>query len=102
MRSEWPEPTARPRRRDGAQAVPLDDNLALYDGDGQQLILLNTGAAAVWTRCDGVTTFDEIVADLERTHEGDVRLITDDAWHTVRKLAGLGLLEEPTDDALPA
>ncbi len=98
MRSEWPVPTSRPRRRDGAPAVPLDDNLALYDNGGQLLILLNVSAAAVWTRCNGDTTFDEIVGDLAQSHEGDLSQIADDAWHTVRKLSELGLLEEATQE----
>ena len=40
-------------RLDGAAAVELDDNVALYDDVGQLLILLNMSAAAVWERCDG-------------------------------------------------
>ena len=41
MPADWPTGDTRPRRREGASAVELDDNLALYDDVGQLLILLN-------------------------------------------------------------
>ena len=78
--------------------MPLDDNLALYDNGGQLLILLNLSAAAVWRRCNGETTFDQIVRDLAQSHEGDRSLIAHDAWHTIRKLSELGLLEDATQE----
>jgi coenzyme PQQ synthesis protein D (PqqD) len=80
--------------------VPLDDNVAVYDEVGHLLILLNVGAAAIWERCDGVATFDEIVAGLAASHHGDVDVIAEDAWHTVRKLTELGLVEEPAEEPL--
>jgi Coenzyme PQQ synthesis protein D (PqqD) len=95
MRSQWPESTARPCRRDDVPAVPMDDNLAVYEGG--LLILLNVGAAAVWSRCDGATTFQDIVADLGRRHEVDAGLVAQDAWYTVRQLAGLGLIREGSE-----
>ncbi len=82
--------------------MPLDDNLALYDDVGQLLILLNVAAAAVWTRCDGAATFEEIVADLASSHAGDVDEITQDAWLTVRRLAELGLVDELAEDTAGA
>ena len=96
MRSEWPEPGSWPRCRDGTSAVSLDDNLAIYDDVGHLPILLNV-AAAVWSRCDGVAPFQEIVADLVTAHAGDIDEITVDARLTVRRLAELGLAEETVD-----
>ena len=98
MRNEWPERGSRPRRRAGSSAVPLDDNLALYDDVGQLLVLLNVAAAAVWTRCDGGATFEEIVADLASSYAGDIDEITQDVWLTVRRLAELGLVDESTEE----
>ncbi len=69
---------ARPRRRAGASSVELDDNLAVYDDVGQLLILLNTSAAAVWERCDGVTTVDDMVRALARAHGADADDIAED------------------------
>jgi hypothetical protein len=94
VQDEWPVAQSRPRRRDGASAVPLDDNLAVYDEVGQLLILLNVGAAAVWERCDGATTFGDIASDLIRAHTGDAEAIAQDAWLTVRKLAEMGLVSD--------
>jgi hypothetical protein len=76
----------------------LDDNVAVYDDIGQLLILLNAGAAAVWDRCDGATTFAELARALAQAHtEESADAIAHDAWQTVRRLADLGLV----DDAAP-
>ena len=92
MRAEWPEGASRPLRRAGASAVPLDDNLALYDEVGQLLILLNTSAAAVWERCDGATTLNDVVRALAEAYDADTALIGEDVRQTLRKLAELGLV----------
>jgi hypothetical protein len=83
-----------PTRRAGASAVELDDNVAVYDDVGQLLILLNTSAAAVWERCDGRTTVDDMVCALALAHEADADDIADDVWQTVAKLAELGLVAQ--------
>ena len=89
-----------PRRRPGASAVELDDNVAVYDDVGQLLILLNAGAAAVWERCDGATTFADLVGTLTVSHvDESPDAIEQDAWQTVRKLADLGLVEDAAPGA---
>ena len=93
MPPEWPTGASRPQRRDDASAVELDDNLALYDGVGELLILLNPSAASVWQHCDGATTLDDMVRALVEAHGEDARVIEGDVRQTVRKLADLGLLE---------
>jgi hypothetical protein len=97
VRADWPDRASRPRRRDGATSVSLDDNVALYDEVGRVLILLNVGAAAVWERCDGQTVFADLTADLVRSHAGDAQVIAEDAWLTVRKLTELGLVADAAD-----
>ena len=97
MGAEWPDGAARPARRDGASAVPLDDNVALYDEVGQLMILLNTSAAAVWELCDGTRTLVEIGRALAEAHGAtgaDAAVIVDDVRLTVHKLADLGLVVE--------
>jgi hypothetical protein len=95
VRAEWPDALSVPRRRPGAAGVELDDNVAVYDEVGQLLILLNPGAAAVWERCDGATTFAELARTLAAAHTEDPpEAIAQDAWLTVRRLADLGLLED--------
>ena len=83
-----------PARRAGASAVELDDNVAVYDDVGQLLILLNTSAAAVWERCDGRTTVDDMVGALAVAHGTQAEDIAEDVRRTVAKLAELGLVAE--------
>jgi hypothetical protein len=101
---EWPDGSSRPCRRDGAAAVELDDNVALYDEVGQLLIMLNSSAAAVWRGCDGSATVDDIAHELARACRADAdveRAIGRDVRLTVRKLAELGLVEEAGRPSLP-
>jgi coenzyme PQQ synthesis protein D (PqqD) len=95
--AEWSDGTARPARRDGANAVRLDDDLALYDDAGRLLILLNTSAATVWELCDGTTTLDEMVRTLADAYPEEAAVIADDVRLTVRKLAELGLVAGAND-----
>ena len=81
-----------PTRRAGVSAVELDDNVAVYDDVGQLLILLNTSAAAVWERCDGRTTIDDMVRALAEEHGAHVEDIAEDVRRTVVKLSELGLV----------
>ena len=93
MSPEWPDGCSRPVRRDSAVGVELDDNVALYDTAGQLLIMLNSSAAAVWERCDGATTLEEMVGKLAEAHRADdAGAIAEDVRLTVRKLAELGLV----------
>jgi Coenzyme PQQ synthesis protein D (PqqD) len=98
MPADWPTGDARPRRREGASAVELDDNLALYDDVGQLLILLNASAASVWELCDGVTTLDDMVRTLVDSHDEDAGLIEVDVHQVVRKLTDLGLVVDVAED----
>ena len=94
MAADWVHGEGRPVRRDAA-AVPLDDNLAVYDEVGQLMILLNTSAAAVWELCDGTRTLDELVRALAEAHgasDADAEVIGEDVRLTVHKLADLGLV----------
>ena len=99
MAADWVHGEARPVRRDAA-ALPLDDNLAVYDEVGQLMILLNTSAAAVWELCDGTRTVDELVRALAEAHgasDADAEVIGEDVRLTVHKLADLGLVVERRD-----
>ncbi len=95
MPDESPSPEWRPRRRAEASGVELDDNVAVYDEVGQLLILLNRTAAAVWERCDGHTTAEEMTRDLSSAHDADPALVAEDVRRTLGKLAELGLVDGP-------
>jgi hypothetical protein len=79
-------------RLDGAVAVELDDNVALYDDVGQVLIMLNSSAAVIWECCDGATTLDDMVRELAAAHPDDAAEIVEDVRQTLRKLVELGLV----------
>ena len=81
-------------RREGASAVELDDNIAVYDDVGQLLILLNTSAGSVWELCDGSTTVDDMIRALGEVYPDDTSVIGDDVRETLRKLAEMGLVSE--------
>ena len=94
MNAEWPEGGSVPVRREGASAVDLDENVAVYDDVGQLLILLNSSAGSVWKLCDGATTVDAIVGALGETYPDSAGVIGDDVRETLRKLAEMGLVSE--------
>lgn len=94
MDDAWPQTSSVPVRREGASAVELDDNLAVYDDVGQLLILLNASAGSVWQLCDGSTTVGEMIDALREAYPDDASVIGDDVRETLRKLAELGLLSE--------
>ena len=97
MDTEWPEAESVPVRREGASAVELDENVAVYDDVGQLLILLNSSAGSVWKLCDGSTTVDEMVEALGETYPDDASVIGADVRETLRKLAEMGLVSEGPD-----
>jgi Coenzyme PQQ synthesis protein D (PqqD) len=94
MDTEWPEAESVPVRREGASAVELDENVAVYDDVGQLLILLNSSAGSVWKLCDGSTTVDEMVEALGETYPDEASVIGADVRETLRKLAEMGLVSK--------
>jgi hypothetical protein len=91
---EWPASSSTPLARPDLSAVPLDENVAIYDEVGQVLIMLNPSAAAVLDHCDGEMTFEMIVNALAAQHSEDLDTVRDDVWRTLRKLASIGLVAE--------
>ena len=94
MSADAPNVVSLPAHRTGASAVELDDNVAVYDDIGQLLILLNSSAAAVWERCDGRTTVDDMVCVLAVADDADADDIAEDVRRTVAKLVELGLVAQ--------
>jgi hypothetical protein len=79
-------------RREGAAAVELDDNVAIYDDVGQLLIMFNSSAAVIWECCDGTMTLDDMVRELVSSHPDDAAAIAEDVRMTLRKMVELGLV----------
>jgi Coenzyme PQQ synthesis protein D (PqqD) len=80
--------------RPGTTAIPLEDSVGLYDDIGHGLFVLNRGAAAVWSRCDGTATFRQVVESLVGGHSGRPADIGRDAWLTLHELARHGLVTD--------
>ncbi len=97
MEAAWPEADSVPVRREGASAVELDDNLAVYDDVGQLMILLNSSAGAVWNLCDGSTTVASMIRELAETFPDQASVIGEDVRETLRKLAELGLVDQGSE-----
>lgn len=100
MDTEWPAAGSVPVCRDGASAVELDDNVAVYDDVGQLMILLNSSAASVWKLCDGTTSVGAMVEALAAAHPEDAEVIGEDVRQTLRKLAELGLVSDASESDL--
>jgi len=80
--------------RPDTATVPLEESVALYDEVGHALIMLNASAAAVWGRCDGVSSFEEIVTNLAEAHAVSREAIRHDVWQTLHKLGSIGLISD--------
>ena len=66
-------PAAYPRARTEHLVVQaLDDEVLVYDGERHRATCLNALAAAVWERCDGLTTPASIAASIAEEQEGTV------------------------------
>jgi hypothetical protein len=90
----WPSATSLPLARPDISFVPVEGNVAIYDEVGHVLLMLNATAAAVLEMCDGVTPFNAMVSELAEGHAADADAIRDEVWHTVRKLASIGLVAD--------
>jgi hypothetical protein len=77
-----------------ASTVLVDGKTVVYDEDEHSMLVLNSSAGEVWRRCNGVTPLDDIADELAAAHGAERALVFDDAWRTVCKLAGLGLVAD--------
>jgi hypothetical protein len=93
----WPLAESVPVRRPNTSTVPLDQSVGLYDEVGHALIMLNPSAAAIWERCDGLSSAEQMVEVLAKEHAVDETDIRDDVWRTLHKLATLGLVSDLRD-----
>ncbi len=76
------------------KAVPVDDNVAIYDEVGHVLLMLNASASAVLEMCAGTITADEIVDRLSMSYAVAKSELRSDVWLTLLKLATLGLIRD--------
>lgn len=89
-----------PRRRTTDLLVEdLGTELVLYDVPSHRVHRLNAVAAAVWLRCDGESTEEAIVADVEHGTAGRVgaRAVA----RALSRLRAIGLVHDARGDPVP-
>lgn len=88
----------RPTRVSEVIEQPVDDDIVVYGLSNDDVHLLNATSAAVWRRCDGESTVDEITASV--AEELGAPVGTDVVWAALAELDRAGLLvdhiEAPT------
>lgn len=79
--------------------VPVGDELVLLDG-WHAAQVLNTSAAAIWSRFDGVASLAEIAARLSRELGSPAAAVLGDVVSFTRQVSRLGLLDgvDPASD----
>jgi len=84
----------KPRARSGLLSQPLDDELILYDQNGDRCHSLNRTAALVWRLADGEHSIEDMTATLrtELDPAADENLV----WHTIDHLNAVHLLDAPS------
>jgi hypothetical protein len=86
--------TSKPRRRNGIEAMWVEDDLFLFDPAAYRAVTLNRSGAAVWELCDGTRTPDNIVEALLESFEGERHLIARDVRDTLQQLTDQGVVTD--------
>lgn len=92
-----------PRRREGVQCHPIDDEAVLYDVAHDAVHYLNATARFIWQRCDGRHSVIEIGDAMGRAFDRDDSktatnghdAIIADVRMTLEDLSENGLLDQP-------
>lgn len=86
-----------PRARStGLKVEDIDGEIVIYDLERNRAHSLNAGAAAVWRRCDGRTSIDEISRGVSEALSQPPNLEV--VWHALRQLDRAGLLEPDPEE----
>ena len=73
----------------------VDGRVSLYDGQTEQVAMLNETASDVWRLCDGMQSLDEMVDALARAYGVEPDAIREQVTDTVTKFRCSGLLTAP-------
>lgn len=88
-----------PRPRPGVASARLGAGLLLYETLERRMHTLNTSAALVWRRMDGLTTLWDIAGSLAEVFAADRALIEGDVAAVVARFDQLGLLTSDGEDS---
>ena len=81
-----------PRQVPGWRALPVGDEVSLFDSATGRALRLNRTAADVYALADGERTVDELLALLARAYGVPPQAIAEDVANGVRELIGAGAL----------
>ena len=82
----------RPRARAEVSAVPLDDELVLYDPHTLEAFVLNPTAARIWTLCDGSRSAAAIAKELSTLYGLGRQQTLEDVCEFIDDMRRAGLL----------
>ena len=71
----------------------VDDEMVLYDPDGNLVHRLNLTATLIWQSCDGIQSPEQIAVKLAQTFQVSLAQARSDVYRTMQKLHNLGLLQ---------
>ncbi len=94
-----------PRPRPDIAQARFGAGVLLYETTERRMHTLNTSAALVWRRLDGLTTLWQVAGALAEVFSADRSVIEGDVAAVVGRFAELGLLASETDEqpiALPS
>jgi hypothetical protein len=85
----------------GILADELDDEVCLYRGDTNEVLVLNQAAGDIWRLADGTQSIEEIVATLGGVYAIDESRLRADVTAAVADLAQRGYLVEAAVSGRP-
>ena len=80
------------RRSDTVRQEELDDELTLFDISSGTALALNRTAREIWSRADGQTALDDVVADLAARYQTAPEVIRADVVSALTALEDAGVL----------
>lgn len=86
-----------PKRRSDVSVREVDGETIILDRRGEMIHQLNCTASYIWKCCDGVSTLDDISAQLAAAFDVDVQTAVHDVTLLVLRLRQLHLLELASD-----
>ena len=86
--------TMKPKHRDSVNAQALPDGSGLlFDTESAKAYPITESAMKIWMLCDGKTSVEDIVRDLESHYEVDQATVQADTLKLIEELIAKNLLD---------